>query len=162
LTDTSDSDCNLALLVTCTMGQTRYVFNSRRVPQVLPDLTTVTNDITVPAIGTVRRVVLRVNITHTFVSDLEFSLIAPDGTSRLVSSHNGDDGDNYTNTRFRQAAMTPIANGTAPFLGEYRPEADFNGFNGDPAAGRWRLTLLDDTADDVGTLNAYSLAICTD
>jgi cysteine-rich repeat protein len=162
LTDTSDSDCNLALVVTCTLGQTRYVFNSRRVPQALPDLTTVTNDITVPAIGTVRRVVLRVNITHTRDSNLEFWLTAPAGTTRLVSFHNGDDGDNYTNTRFRQAAMTPIANGTAPFLGEYRPEGDFNGFNGDEAAGRWRLTLLDAMAGDVGTLNAYSLAICAD
>jgi cysteine-rich repeat protein len=159
--DATDSDCNLALTVpSCPGNQTLYVFNSRQVPRVLFDFVTIRSDITVPAIGTVRRVVLRVNILHPWVSDLEFSLTAPDGTTRLASFHNGDDGNNYSNTRFRQGAMTSIVDGTAPFFGEYRPEEDFNGFNGDPAAGTWRLTVLDDAEDDQGTLNSYSLAIC--
>lgn len=160
-TDAADSDCNLRLVApACPAGQTFYQFNSVRVPQLIPDLATINNDIRVPAIGTVRRVVLRVNITHTWDGDLDISLTSPDGTARLAAEGAGDDGQNFTNTRFRDGAATAIADGTAPFNGEFKPQQGFGAFNGEFAVGVWRLTIADLGEEDTGVLRGYSLAIC--
>ena len=58
------------------------------------------------------------DITHTWDSDLDISLIAPDGITIIdLSSDNGGSGDNYTATIFREDAVTPITSGSAPFTG---------------------------------------------
>ena len=105
---------------------------------------------------------LRVNITHAFDSDLDISLTSPDGTQRFAAIGAGADGQNFTNTRFRDGAATAIADGTAPFNGEFKPEQGFGAFNGEFAIGIWRLTIDDLGEEDTGVLRGYSLAICAD
>ena len=46
----------------------------------IPDVTTVEVPITVPDTGSVADVNVRVRINHTFDSDLDISLVHPDGT----------------------------------------------------------------------------------
>ena len=43
-----------------------------------------------------------INLTHTYDSDLEISLVAPDGTTVPLSIGNGGSGNNYFNTCFEQ------------------------------------------------------------
>ncbi|MBI4931179.1 MAG: CotH kinase family protein [Bacteroidetes bacterium] len=104
-----------------------------------------------------------INATHTWDSDLEISLIAPDGTVFILTSGNGGSDDDYTNTCFRNDAVTPITQGNAPFTGTFRPQGDMsfvnNGQNGN---GQWKLHILDTYAfADQGNLLDWSIAFGT-
>ena len=117
---------------------------------------------------------VRMWITHLWDSDLDISLEGPDGTRIVLSSDNGDDGDNYgvscdMPTTFDDGAATEITFGTAPFAGAFRPEqplAVFAGKSGGAANGIWKLLMRDDAAGIIGTLQCWSLdistATCTD
>lgn len=49
------------------------------------------------------------NITHSYVSDLDISLTAPDGTTTMfLMTDNGFGGDNYTNTWFSDMSTLSI------------------------------------------------------
>lgn len=102
-----------------------------------------------------------VNINHPLDADLDISLISPTGVVIDLSSDNGADGDNYTNTVFDDAAATAITAGTAPFTGRFRPEVALSGLNGLNALGSWTLRVADDLALDVGTLIDWTLRIVT-
>ena len=95
---------------------------------------------------------VRVNLTHTWNSDIDMSLRAPNGTLVLLSSDNGADGDNYTNTLFDDEALVSVVNGASPFNGTYRPEGLLSTFDGMPVDGSWRLEIFDDATQDTGTL----------
>lgn len=104
-----------------------------------------------------------IRINHTWDSDLDIYLIAPDGTTVELSTDNGGSGNNYgaggTRTCFSMSAGTNITAGGAPFTaGPYIPEGDLslvnNGQNGN---GTWRLCITDDAGGDVGTLLSWQL-----
>lgn len=98
------------------------------------------------------------NITHTWDGDLDISLVAPDGVTIVeLSTDNGGSGDNYTNTVISPDGATSIATGVAPFTGTYTPEGNLAVLNGLNADGTWILRVCDDAADDIGTLNSWSI-----
>jgi Zn-dependent metalloprotease/subtilisin-like proprotein convertase family protein len=113
-------------------------FSSPNVPRSIPDnnATGVTSTLAVAGSGTVGSLALSLNITHTFRGDLVVTLIAPDGTSFIVSNRAGGSADNIIISN--QAITT---------------------FNGHTAAGTWQLKVQDLAAADVGTINSWSLAI---
>ena len=95
------------------------------------------------------------NLTHTYDGDLILTLIAPDGSSVVLSNQNGSDA-NFINTQFSDAATTPISSGDSPFTGLFNPETPFSGLTG-LANGTWTLKVVDDAGFDVGTLNSWTL-----
>jgi subtilisin-like proprotein convertase family protein len=100
------------------------------------------------------------DITHTWVADLDISLVAPDGTSLDLSSDNGGSGDNYTNTQFEDDGPDgDIIFGSAPFTGVFTPEdATFaDAFDGVDVNGSWTLVIFDDANGDGGTLNNFQI-----
>ncbi|MEP7166061.1 MAG: proprotein convertase P-domain-containing protein, partial [Ferruginibacter sp.] len=119
-------------------------------------------DITVAAVGTINGTYglasVCLNITHTWDSDLEIYLKAPDGTIIPLSIQNGVGGVNYTNTCFTATAATVITAGTPPYTGNFRPEGNL-GFanNGQNADGTWSLCIQDLFATDAGSLVNWSL-----
>ncbi|MFI5218888.1 MAG: CotH kinase family protein [Bacteroidia bacterium] len=85
-----------------------------------------------------------INLTHTWDSDLDITLIAPDGTQALLTSGNGGDGDDYINTCFNQTAALSIVQGTPPFTGNFRPQGQIGVVNnGQNPNGIWRLHIQD-------------------
>jgi subtilisin-like proprotein convertase family protein len=104
-----------------------------------------------------------INIDHTYVGDLDISLIGPDGTTEVVLVDRvGSNGDNFTNTTFDDAAATSINSASAPFTGTFSPDGSLADFNGMQSAGDWTLQITDNANLDGGTLLNWSIQICTD
>lgn len=102
---------------------------------------------------------VKVRITHTWVSDLDVQLVAPNGTHIPLVNSTGDDGDNFWDTRFSNYGATSIIRGIAPFTFTYRPIGDLgmvnNGQNGNAI---WKLYILDHYPyADQGTLVSWEL-----
>ncbi len=101
---------------------------------------------------------VEINLTHTWDSDLDITLVSPMGTSLDLSSDNGGSGDNYTNTVFMDGAPL-ITTGAAPFTGTFQAEGGTfaTTFAGEPINGNWTLSICDDTGGDSGTLLSYCI-----
>ena len=126
---------------------------SNNVAVPIPDLSTVVSTITVPANGpTVNDLDVLINVSHTYNSDLEISLIGPDSTTIILSDNRGTSGDNFTNTVFDDAAGTAIAAGTAPFTGRFRPDQLLSSYNNKLTPGLWQLRAADQAATDIGSI----------
>ncbi|MBK8847607.1 MAG: CotH kinase family protein [Bacteroidetes bacterium] len=84
------------------------------------------------------------NILHTWDSDLDVTLVAPDGTTVLLTSGNGGDGDNFIATCFTNQATQSISQGSAPFTGNFLPNGKLGVVNNlqDPN-GIWKLRIVD-------------------
>ncbi|HTL81092.1 MAG TPA: CotH kinase family protein [Bacteroidia bacterium] len=101
---------------------------------------------------------VQINLTHTYDSDLKIQLIAPDGTTTLLCNGVGGGGDDFTNTVFDINAATSIGAGSPPFTGSFTPQGMMgmvnNGQNGN---GTWTLRVIDQAAQDFGTMLSWSL-----
>ena len=90
-------------------------------------------------------------------SDIQISLVSPNGTELELSTNNGGSGDNYTNTCFTPAAVNPITGGTSPFTGEFQPEGNWTELTGDNANGTWALKVSDANGPQMGLLRSWSI-----
>lgn len=91
--------------------------------------------------GNVDSVEVAVDITHTFIRDLQVSLVSPQGTSVPLHQRTGGDADNIIKT---------FSSVTTPLMQTLR---------GQPVQGAWRLQIADLEAADIGKLNRWSLKI---
>jgi subtilisin-like proprotein convertase family protein len=96
---------------------------------------------------------------HTWISDFDIWLVAPDGTTVLITSAVGGDSDHYTNTCFRHDASTPIAAGSPPYTGTFRPQGQMGRVNnGQDGNGIWKLRIRDTYPfADAGSIISWSL-----
>lgn len=101
---------------------------------------------------------LCLNLAHTYIADLNIILIAPDGTSTLLSSGIGGDTDSMLNTCFSMDAANPINQGNPPFTGLFIPFGQLGVLNNlqDPN-GIWTLRIQDTYEQDAGNLFEFSL-----
>lgn len=99
------------------------------------------------------------NLTHTWDSDLNVFLVAPDGTSVNLFSGVGGDGDNFTNTCLNQSATTSINAGSPPYTGTFKPQETLgNVNNGQNGNGLWKLRIIDTYAfADTGSVLSWSI-----
>jgi len=144
-------------------------------PAAIPDANPAGTNSTIVVsnlVSAIREVTVSMYLTHTFDSDLYFELIAPDGTTVLLSDHNGAGGNNYGascapepfRTTFDDDSTSPVSGGSPPFVGVFKPQQSlsaFDGKSGTNANGSWKLRVVDDVGLDVGTLQCWSLFIST-
>jgi len=133
-------------------------------PVAIPDFVGTTSGVVdIPIDVSTRASVLFVNvrlsIAHTAGSDLDIFLLHPDGTIVELSTDNGGTGDNFTGTIFDDTVSRSITEGTAPFTGVFRPESPLAALNGKVTNGTWILRVIDDEANDVGSVTALELEI---
>jgi T1SS-143 domain-containing protein len=122
----------------------------------------IVSTILVPAGGTILDLNVSINLVHTFMADLEITLIAPDGTRVRLVNDNGGGGDPDGVMTFDDEALNgfPSTNAGAPFVGTWRPAIDMlSMLDGKTMSGTWRLEIKDDLGADTGTLRNWSLQI---
>ncbi|HTJ35941.1 MAG TPA: proprotein convertase P-domain-containing protein, partial [Dactylosporangium sp.] len=100
----------------------------------------VVSALTLPDAGTVRALTVDVTITHPYRGDLVVTLVAPDGRAAVLHDRAGGGADNL-----RRAYDSASVAALAQLLGT-------------PAGGGWTLRVADLAPDDVGRLDAWSLA----
>ena len=108
---------------------------------------------------------------------LKLELIAPDGTTNLLSASNGLLGQNYglacspesQRTTFDDAALVPISAGTPPFAGSFKPSKSlsvFIGKSGTNVNGVWQLRATDEGQFDTAAIHCWSIfmtpTLCVD
>lgn len=135
------------------------LYSSGDVPKQILDNATVTSNLNIPDTGVITDVNAALNITHTYDGDLALTLIAPNNSRIALSTRHGNSSDNYTNTVFDDEAATPIASGTPPFTGSFRPDGLLSGADGTSAAGLWKLEVADQATQDTGTITSWSITV---
>lgn len=105
------------------------------------DPTGTTDIINVPDGGRLRDIRVSLDITHTWIGDLQVRLTAPDGTSVLLHDRSGGDGDNI-----KQTYDTMLV----PALATLSTRS---------VRGNWTLQVQDLAAEDVGRLNSWGMEI---
>lgn len=112
----------------------------------------------IPSAATVTSFSVNFTATHTWDSDLNLYLIGPNAAVVDLTSGNGGSGDNFTNTTFSSAGVTPITAGVAPFTGTYLPEGNFSTLYSQ-LNGTWTLFAFDNAGGDVGTILNWTITI---
>jgi subtilisin-like proprotein convertase family protein len=98
------------------------------------------------------------NLTHTYLADLEVRLISPSGVSILLFAGIGGGDDNLENTCLNVDASQAITEGFAPFTGTFRPSGQMGLFNNQQTGnGVWTLKINDTAGQDFGDLVSWSL-----
>jgi subtilisin-like proprotein convertase family protein len=131
----------------------------------IPDQGAATFPIEVADAATIDRAALRLDLTHTYMVDLDATLDAPAGTRVGLFGDIGGHALGGPHTRmltlFDDAAATPGIYEPLEGLGLQPDHQDsFRQLAGQQAAGTWNLTLRDDDSGDVGTLARADLILC--
>jgi subtilisin-like proprotein convertase family protein len=102
------------------------------------------------------------DISHTYDSDLNVYLIAPDGTTINLFSGIGGGDDNFSNTCLNQNATNSINTATAPFTGIFKPQETLGNCNNNQNGnGVWKLRIIDTYAQDEGIVNQWSITFAS-
>jgi uncharacterized repeat protein (TIGR01451 family) len=120
--------------------------------------------------GALGKVTVSVHVTHPAVGDLVLELIGPDGTVVALAKNQGANGDNFgtactplsSRTTFDDNAPFEISVANPPYAGTFRPDEPLDVFEGKSAGalnGTWRLRVIDSGANDVGTLQCWTLSL---
>jgi uncharacterized repeat protein (TIGR01451 family) len=123
--------------------------------------------------GGIKKVSVGVFINHPFDVDLLLTLIAPDGTTNVLSANETGNGSSLANfgiacapdfnrTFFDDDAANPIGGGNPPFLGTFKPETPFvvyQGKIGTNVNGVWQLHAVDQIPFGIGTIQCWSLLL---
>lgn len=146
-------------------------FTNNTVYNISPTNAPVTSPITVFGVqpvtlgdGVIRSVCF--NAIHPWVDDLDVYLLSPGGQFLELTTDNGADGNNYTNTCFTPVATEiisapgPFAPAlAAPFTDSWLPEGPWTDlWDGDyPTNGVWKLQVTDDSNGFTGTLQDWTI-----
>lgn len=98
------------------------------------------------------------SVVHPNVTELRFELIAPDGSSILLTELNQGSEPGFFSTTFSMSASESIQNASAPFTGTFLPQEDFSNLTGS-ANGTWFLRVTDVVAGSSGILYTWSLTL---
>ncbi len=118
--------------------------------------------------GDIDDLLVEVDVTHTWVGDLNFTLTHEDtGTSVVLMDRPGYAGsgfgcqENNVNAVFDDSSTTPVENecstGGTAIAGFVAPEQPLSAFIGESITGDWTLNVSDNASGDTGGLNKYCL-----
>ena len=137
-------------------------------PTNVPDVGTIESTNVVTGVGQpIGKVAVSLWMNAPIDSDMNVSLIAPNGTLVDLSSGNGG-GANFglacapdaSRTTFDDSAATSITAGSPPYVGTFRPEGLLSSVLTSPMNGNWRLRVNDGFVSGTpDTLRCWSLML---
>ncbi|MEO1524353.1 MAG: proprotein convertase P-domain-containing protein [Planctomycetota bacterium] len=131
--------------------------------EVLPPRKTIVSEINVGEKFVIADLNVRINITHTHVSQLDGYLTSPDGQRIELFTAVGGHDDHFNGTVFDDQGRTPITKARPPFEGTFQPEGlakrqpGLGVFNGKSIEGVWQLTIRCSNSERFGMLHSWAL-----
>ena len=120
------------------------------------------SSVTLVSTNLITDVNVTVNISHTWVNDMTISLISPTGIEiQLVSRPCSYASLLNINATFDDSGNTLVCATDPAILGTVKPIQLLSGFNGQPINGVWKLKVLDPYDEDGGSINSWSLNVCS-
>jgi len=141
-------------------------YASTDVPLAIPDndLNGVSSIITMTDDFVVTDVNVAVEISHTWLWDLQIYLVAPDATEILLydrSCGSAAQARTNINATFDDAASGVICLNQNPAISGYtQPSEALSALNGISSVGDWKLKVVDNSGFDTGNLVNWSLYLC--
>ena len=131
-------------------------------PLTIPDnnIDGVTSKIVIQDNFTIEHVSVEVKISHTWVADLWLVLISPAGKEIELLSGACGEGDDV-DVVFDDLGAELVCGSAPSISGTITPTGSFRTLNGDSSAGEWKLKVVDNGQQDVGTLESWSIKICS-
>ena len=135
---------------------------------------TINSTINVPNGASIQSIVMSAVILHSWIGDIDGTLTSPNGNSISIFDRPGfpasnfgcendniratfDDNANNNATDFENACGTSLYS----IDGVYQPVDLLNNFTAENSTGDWDLEITDHVNEDGGSLNSWSLEICT-
>ncbi|MGK2857796.1 MAG: S8 family serine peptidase, partial [Thermoanaerobaculia bacterium] len=104
-----------------------------------------------------------VGLNHTFVNDLEISLLSPGATNVIVINRTDGGGNNFCQTALDDesagANIQTVLTASAPFTGNFTPNAPLSAFDGEDPNGIWNLGVVDYFIGDTGSIRSFTLTL---
>lgn len=119
--------------------------------------------LTIPSastLGGTKYLKLGLDVTHTYIGDLQFLLISPAPSQTQVIAFSFNTCGNYDNLNIDLFDTAPNIVCANPTIGDVKTANSFSAYDGEQAAGQWILGFIDGASQDTGTLNSWSLTIC--
>jgi subtilisin-like proprotein convertase family protein len=113
---------------------------------------------------TIGKITASVNITHTYVQDMTIRLTGPAaiGSPVVILQQEACGGQPNINCIYDDAGIAPACSATSPAIsGNIISFESLTNFDGLAANGVWTLTVNDPYNGDGGSINAFSLKICS-
>lgn len=114
--------------------------------------------INVPDSGIIQTVNVGINITHPYIGDLILIIARPDNSQSLLWQMACGTSNNL-NVTFSDGGTAVNCGSTTS--GSFIPAEPLSEFEGTQAQGEWILAFADAAAGDTGTLNSWSVEICS-
>ncbi len=116
-----------------------------------------TSTLSVPDNITISDVNVGVDITHSYLSDLQIKIANPGGTEVIIFDRSCTSNINM-NVTFDDAGSSLAC--ASPTVGTYVPANALSAFNSQTSNGTWTLSVNDNARIDTGTLNTWTLELC--
>lgn len=107
---------------------------------------------------------LSLNITHTYIQDMTYYLVGPTAIGNpqiILFQEPCGDNDNIDCTVDDAGVDFTCLPAVPSIIGTVKPFQPLSNFNSLPADGIWTLKVVDPYNGDGGTINSFSLSICS-
>ncbi|MQP24433.1 T9SS type A sorting domain-containing protein [Flavobacterium sp. LMO8] len=138
--------------------------SSTNVPINIPTTANVTinSTLNIPSGGTISDVNITMNVTHTWINDMTATLISPSGTQvQLFAQPCTSASISDIVATFDDSGTNVVCGNNPGISGTVKSSQLLSAFNGESSTGTWTLRILDSFNQDGGSLNSWSLNICT-
>ena len=123
---------------------------------------TINSTLNIPAGGVISDVNITMDVTHTWINDLTATLISPSGTQVQLFARPCTSADIQNISATFDDSGANVVCGTDPGItGVVKSTQLLSAFNGQSSTGTWTLRILDGFNQDGGSLNSWSINICT-
>ena len=138
-------------------------FAAADIPVVIPDdaAGTVISQIVIEGDAIINEAMVTLDISHTWLTDLRVKLISPAGTEVSLFAEVCGDLDNAVVTFDDNGEELTCHDEIPAISGMVRPQTPLAALNGEPVTGIWTLEVTDTEPWDGGSLNSWSLNLCS-